>query len=369
MIYDAKIFGADPQEFSKVLYCMEGFPASGIPVKYEIAGGSERIPPGSSSCVGERYSSMPNFSGRKVPSLRRKSWACRMTAQVLPPVTTIMVTGVCGLKCPFCFGPVPSTPTLDISDWRNILKFLRIHSVAVLLIGGGEPTAYPQIHEFLESARAFGFRSSLATSCHWPSRAESLLDYLDWIEISLHGSTAVLHAQSGLSPRSFDGVFEVLEILSRREDPKVKINTVVSQINWSNLEAIAQRLAGYRVRTLKWLEVRPRGQALLNIQWLPWSFAENKDYLNEARMKCSDILRGTDIVVSPADRGDNAYLIVDPDGRVFVPKGSEEVSLGNIRQVLAGSELEKAAFVETVGKHVSTDKLVGVFEESFSRKT
>lgn len=291
-----------------------------------------------------------------------------MAAQGLPPVTTIMVTGICGLRCPFCFGPVPTTPTLDISEWRNILKFLRIHSVAVLLIGGGEPTAYPQIREFLEAARALGFRTSLATSCQSPSRVEYLLDHLDWIEISLHGSTAALHTQSGLSPHSFDGVFEVLGILSRQEHPKVKINTVVSQINWRNLEAIAQRLVGYRVSTFKWLEVRPRGQALVNIDWLPWSFAENKGYLNETRMKCSDILRDTDIVVSPADRGDNAYLIVDPDGRVFVPQGSEEVTLGNIRQVLAGSELDKVAFIETVGKHVSTDKLVGVFEESFSRK-
>src|SRR3989304_10416839 len=133
-----------------------------------------------------------------------------MTARVLPPVTTIMVTGVCGLRCPFCFGPVPSTPTLDISEWRNILKFLRMHSVAVLLIGGGEPTAYPQIHEFLETARSFGFGSSPATSCQWPSRVESLLDHLNGIEISLHGSTAALHSQSGLSPHSFEGVFEVL---------------------------------------------------------------------------------------------------------------------------------------------------------------
>lgn len=291
-----------------------------------------------------------------------------MTPQDLPSVTTIMVTGVCGLRCPFCFGPVPTTPMLDISEWRNILKFLRIHSVAVLLIGGGEPTAYPQIHEFLEAARALGFRTSLATSCQSPSRVGSLLDYLDWIEISLHGSNAALHSQSGLTPHCLDGVFEVLDVLSRRQYPNVKINTVVSHINWRNLEAIAQRLVSYRVCTFKWLEVRPRGQALVNIDWLPWSFAENKDYLNETRMRCSQILRNTDIVVSPANRGDNAYLIVDPDGRVFVPQGSEEITLGNIRQVLAGSELEKVAFIETVSKHVSTDKLVGVFEESFSTK-
>jgi len=286
----------------------------------------------------------------------------------LPPITTINLTGDCKLRCPFCYGPPGNSKTIETAAWHAILEFLYQQGVRILIIGGGEPLLYPGLKEVLQFAQNKHFKIILATSCPSVDVVLEIASLIDWFEISLHGSTSEIHATAGGSTRNHSLVLEVLSSLTARSRPKLKINTVVTPMNVTNLPRLATLIARYRVSTWKLFEVRLRGAALNNPANYQYRFTkQNILFLESALEYASKQMPNTRIIISKASSGDNAYLIIYPDGQALIPQGNKYIEIGNLSSINSWSTNKLDAFVRTANEKVETHRVVREFETSFER--
>lgn len=80
------------------------------------------------------------------------------------PVLDIYVTGICNLKCPYCFGENDTKPGMERATFRHALCFAKFIGATVIEFCGGEPLLYKDLDWAVESARAQGFRLILRTN-------------------------------------------------------------------------------------------------------------------------------------------------------------------------------------------------------------
>jgi MoaA/NifB/PqqE/SkfB family radical SAM enzyme len=276
-----------------------------------------------------------------------------------------MLTGVCSFRCPFCFGPAPASRTLDADKWLAILAFLGHHEVRVLLVSGGEPLLYPRAGELLFLAHSQGFRISLATSCPTTKRVIDTIESIDWLELSLHGSSPVLHAAAGRTRENFNDVLDVLSVVKPMPQLKVKVNTVVTPSNAADLPNLARLLAEYRVETWKLLEVRPRGSALLHRDAVTYEFDPHRAELEAVVDLASTLMRDTRVVVSSANAGDKSYFVIDPDGRVLIPDGDRYIDVGDLSDVGTWTTDDADSFCSRVVATVDSSNNIREFETGF----
>lgn len=287
----------------------------------------------------------------------------------IPPVVAIMMTGVCGFHCPFCYGPPPESRTIDVAAWMQILLFLRKHGVNTLLVSGGEPLLYPGVLDVLRYSAGLGFRLSLATSCPSHDLAVEAASLCDWCELSIHGSNQEVHADAGRSPGNFDVVTSVLRTLTAQPKPRIKVNTVVTPRNASDLESIARLLVPFRVDTWKLAEVRPRGMARTNLLQVNFPYRENVHDLENVRALAKNLMPGLRVVLSEAVSGDKSYVVVEPDGRVLVPNGDQYLSVGTLEAADRWSDTEAEEYILQLNATVSAANVVREFETSFESLT
>ncbi len=69
-----------------------------------------------------------------------------------PLWATVNVTGVCNLKCEYCFFQPRKYEHMSISNYKKVVKILKEQELFFLTISGGEPFLHPQINEILKHA-------------------------------------------------------------------------------------------------------------------------------------------------------------------------------------------------------------------------
>lgn len=69
-----------------------------------------------------------------------------------PLFATINVTGICNLKCTYCFYQPRSQEVMDFESFKRIITELSNLSVFFVNISGGEPFTHPEIDKFIDFA-------------------------------------------------------------------------------------------------------------------------------------------------------------------------------------------------------------------------
>ncbi len=101
--------------------------------------------------------------------------------------THIAPEGACNLDCSYCsVHKRKQSERLDLRSMKGYVVMLREYGLkAVILTGGGEPTAYKHFNELVKFLHAEGLKIGLITNGTLSDRVE-VWDKFDWVRVSLN---------------------------------------------------------------------------------------------------------------------------------------------------------------------------------------
>lgn len=239
------------------------------------------------------------------------------------------ITSYCNRTCPYCFGPNHYN-NISISDAKRVVDWLTQIGVKQIGLTGGEPLLYPNIVELIEYIYNKGIKIYLSTNCdYYNNYAELIKQKVAIIGIPLDGSKSIIH-DSLRGEHSFINVKSALEdICNSNCNTKVKIGTVLTNINSLDLLNIERALVPYKMSLLYWKIYE------LIIYSKNESRAESltTTYLN-GYGNLGNYIGKKKIVIDSIDKRNRSYFFIKPNGDIFIPVLSHvfsyEKTIGNI---------------------------------------
>lgn len=160
---------------------------------------------------------------------------------IFPITVEIHLTEQCNNRCFYCH--YPKTPqTMAFSDFTTAIEQLsRIHTKAIILSGGGEPTLHPQAINALPMISAAGMDAAIITNLgqYDEDIYLAILKYCTWCRISLDSSNAYLY-QKIRGVEGFERViFNIQQLVKCKKKLQVSttigVQSVVNQYNWDDI--------------------------------------------------------------------------------------------------------------------------------------
>jgi SynChlorMet cassette radical SAM/SPASM protein ScmE len=171
------------------------------------------------------------------------------TSKLPPPKSvSIAITGKCNLKCRYCFyaNEMAGLQDLPAATWLKFFGELARIGILDASLTGGEALLRPDIFELIDGIIANRMRYNILSNGTLIN--EKLLKKfghgkrrlrLDYIQISIDGSTAAIHDRS--RPHSFDQAIRGLWLLKEADFPVVA-RVTINRHNLADLDRIAKLL-------------------------------------------------------------------------------------------------------------------------------
>jgi mycofactocin radical SAM maturase len=180
-----------------------------------------------------------------------------------PVNVTWEVTRRCNLACRHCLSADATRQAkeeLSLSQCRQFVDELSRMKVFQVNFGGGEPFMRQDFLEILEYTQERGIIACVSTN--GTLLDESLVRKLKpmdplYIQISLDGATRETN-DSIRGKGTYDRILAGVELLSRYNFPNFSINTVITRVNFEEIEEI-YRLGRYYGARVRFSRFRPSG--------------------------------------------------------------------------------------------------------------
>lgn len=157
----------------------------------------------------------------------------------------IKLLWACNLNCRFCARPQNGFMRRETA--QTILRELREHGLQKVHFSGGELLLHPDIRDILADATHLGLQVNLSTNGTLIDRetARQLARLrIHAVSVSLDGAQAKTHdrlrRQKGAFKSALNGIANLLRY--RKKYPRIRVNTVITQENFSELQGIHQML-------------------------------------------------------------------------------------------------------------------------------
>lgn len=257
------------------------------------------------------------------------------------------VTSLCNRCCPYCFGP-KGIATVSLPTAYRIIDRLVEIGTKQIGITGGEPLLCPFFTEIVNHISQSGIKIYLSTNCdNYEAFSDLIKSKISILGIPLDGGTPSTHDRLR-GAGSFSSVVHALnDIKNSNCSTKIKVGTVITNMNYSELDQIEQLLAPYREKIIFWKLYELIG------------YQRNKDFISKLSTipidttELGDLIGKEKIINDTLEKRDRSYFFIKPNGDVFVPclmrNCSEEKIIGNI--VSDGIE----SIVNRFNKIVSTE--------------
>ena len=232
----------------------------------------------------------------------------------------------CNMRCGFCFATFQDINPeylpegyLPEEDAKLLVSNLAEAGFDKINFAGGEPTLCPWLSDLIETAKGYGMTTSIVTNGSMIT--ETYLDkidgHLDWVGLSidtLDGDTQkrMGRAVRGTHPMTEGEYLQCVNAIKRR-GIRLKINTVVTSMNWGEDLTRFIRLA--KPERWKVFQVLPViGQNDDRIAEFEISRPQFESYVKRCR-----IVEGDDIHVVPESNElmTGSYVMISPDGRFY----------------------------------------------------
>lgn len=278
---------------------------------------------------------------------------------VAPNRLYLELTRNCNLRCLMCYnnaiGPLPNE--LTGVQWKKLLDEMDRIAVFEARFTGGEPTLHPDFLEILDYAIAKGFYVSVATNGVWKKEMLKKIcsRNIDDFIISVDGPKEINNylREGG----SFERTIETIKALKNAGMKKVRINTVLSKVNYLEIEELFQLCQKYELLLIDFIHPRPFGRgATVSAKRMTLTAKETLEFnllVKELRLKYPEVLVVMDfdllsnrelplhpivprIKACPAGR---EFAFISPQGYVF-PCG-----VAPVQDIGKMTEREKSLFV------------------------
>jgi MoaA/NifB/PqqE/SkfB family radical SAM enzyme len=201
---------------------------------------------------------------------------------------SIHLTDRCNNRCQFCVVDSPSIQK-DLVSRERVLRFLEENAgqgYDGVNIHGGEPTTRRDFLEILTAIRDFGYPTViLQTNGRKLSRADFAeacvgLGVKKFV-VSVHGSTSEVHDAITQVPSSLRHAVHGIRNV-KALGTHVRTNTVVSQLNYTDVPDIASLIVGLGVDHVNISALHTQGTALKNFYDVTPRYREVGAYVHEA---------------------------------------------------------------------------------------
>lgn len=247
------------------------------------------------------------------------------------------ITSRCNDNCAFCYRN-QNNEELDFESNKIILKKLLDFGVDKISFVGGEPLLYTKLYDLVKCGKEYSkgkTQFSITTNTILLTKMidnkmvideeqmKKTLEIFDWITLSLDGSNREIQSKMGRNKYHFDRVITILKYLNNPQClQKIKINTVVSNINKECLRELYNLLCEYNVERWKLFRFLPsRSNALKNKDKY---YISEKQFLNEIeKIKRNNISNKIVITINGYGNFDNSYITISSDGNLVVYDNGE----------------------------------------------
>jgi pyruvate formate lyase activating enzyme len=186
-----------------------------------------------------------------------KGWQKTSLIEYPGKISTVVFTGGCNFRCPFCYNADLVERPQKLADLGSdtVLQFLKenagLYQAAV--ITGGEPTLHAETPEFLAQVKALGLSTGLETNGTNPAMIAGLLDQdlVDYIAMDVKAPLEweAYSRAAGLAPGKESMLGDVKRTLELLKTARVELElrcTVVPGFHTpEDILLLAGQLAGY----------------------------------------------------------------------------------------------------------------------------
>jgi MoaA/NifB/PqqE/SkfB family radical SAM enzyme len=169
------------------------------------------------------------------------------------------ITRNCNLKCDYCFIKAESNNKhLDKNVILSLAEYFGSKGLMEVRLTGGEPTTHPHFKEIYEKFRKENVYVSVATNCIWK---KEILEFISqqrdmWIIASIDGDR---DTHNKYRKNSYDIVIKNLkELKNKNPEIRLRINTVLTTENKSDLEHLAQLTSELNAESITLIPLRPQ---------------------------------------------------------------------------------------------------------------
>ncbi len=238
------------------------------------------------------------------------------------------ITSKCNEQCKFCFRNVESLD-LSLSENISILNKLVSYGIKKITFTGGEALLYEGIWTLLAKAKKAGIFVQLNTNAKDVDVGilDNIEKYVDCLTLPLDSIDSYIQHEMGRNESHVENVATLLkDIIARKNKLRIKINTVVTRLNFHDVLNIIPLLNKYRVDSWKVFQFAPlRYEAKRNISQLYVS--DDSFYELVERIKSS---YDSKVIFQNKDGFINSYMLITANGNIIYGDGTKDIVKGNV---------------------------------------
>lgn len=238
-----------------------------------------------------------------------------------------LLTTQCNQHCGYC-SKFTDVPVITDASYPSIIDRLGRYGARQLTFGGGEPFLTKSIDDIVRLAKDKGIQLKVVTNGDYLKAHSEIIPLLDEITISLDSVNTIINERLGRGRFHDRHVRELLSYLRGNGiSAKLNINTVASRYNLSYIHEMIPLVESAGITSWRILRFSPlRGRAVQNKAGFEIDDREFK------ALKAD--LMDRDMTCRPQfvdhDGMSNNYLLIAPDGGIYVSEKLNDIKVGNI---------------------------------------
>ncbi len=276
------------------------------------------------------------------------------------------VTSECSQNCSYCWGPLDVEPTVKKREALRIIDKVHGHGIKRIVFTGGDPLQRRDVGKLIRHAKGLGLEVALSTTGDRLTK-RFLRKYgvsVDLVSIPLDGSNEDVSSLTK-EPGHFTAVMNALRLLEKHPGVDVKVCTPLTRLNVHDLDNILVLVADWARRApnrvfYNVFNIYPR--AMQEVDWDTYLLSEEefKALAEEPRD-----LGGVTVNFLGRETLDALYVLIFPDGNLYLPSGPDYVYLGPFLNIEDLDDVVSYAGFHSE-KHLAHSRGWGKKEDSFA---
>ncbi len=274
------------------------------------------------------------------------------------PSINYHLTKACNMQCKFCFATFNDLGVVkhDAEKSKKIIAEVAKNGFEKITFAGGEPTLVKELPALVQYAKELGLITTIVTNGAKLAQEEllnQLAPYLDWVALSIDSVNDATNLKSG---RALNGKATVsesyfVELIPKlkKQNIRVKINTVVSKYNWEeNLHSFIINAKPDRWKILQALKVNGQNTEHQT------EFDISKHQFNSFLQNNSKAITQFKNAIEPIQLIKGSYLMISPEGKLYDNTTesytySDDILQIGLNKALSQINIDKSKFIDRNG--------------------